>query len=152
MIYILVCFLTAWPFGIMAYPVIWAPTDDHDKVKDPFFAKHPRDIFTTGQFNVVPTMIGATRDEGLLSSAQYLANPDLFQPYKSNWSSSAAKTFLGQYHIQEPFPKKLQGKVDSIASFYFKDEIEFDTSEGFKNLTDAFGDSGFLYGTHLMAE
>ena len=29
----------------MAYPVIWAPTDDHDKISDPFFSKHPRDIF-----------------------------------------------------------------------------------------------------------
>ena len=89
---------------------------------------------------------------GLLYSAQYLANPDWFQPYKSNWSSSAAKTFLGQYQIQEPIPKKLQGKVDSIAAYYFENEIEFDSQEGFKNLTDAFGDSSFLYGTHLMAE
>ena len=36
---------SAWPFGLMAYPVIWAPTDDHDKISDPFFSKHPRDIF-----------------------------------------------------------------------------------------------------------
>ena len=35
----------AWPFGLMAYPVIWAPTDDHEKISDPFFSKHPRDIF-----------------------------------------------------------------------------------------------------------
>ena len=31
-----------------------------------------------GLFNTVPTMIGTTKDEGLLSSAQYHAYPDLY--------------------------------------------------------------------------
>ena len=31
-----------------------------------------------GIFNTVPTMIGTTKDEGLLSSAQYHADPDLY--------------------------------------------------------------------------
>ena len=52
---------------------------------------------------------------------------------------------------KEPLSKDLQKKADAIARFYFKDGFEFDRQEGFKNLTDAFGDSGFLYGTHLMA-
>ena len=98
----------------------------------------------------VPTLIGATKDEGLLSSAQYIANPALFEPLKTSWVDFAAKTFMGQY-FQEPLSKDLQKKADAIARFYFKDGFEFDSQEGFKNLTDAFGDSGFLYGTHLMA-
>ena len=46
-------------------PLVWLPYDDHDSVKDPFFALHPRKIFETGQFNKVPTMIGFTKDEGI---------------------------------------------------------------------------------------
>ena len=72
---------------------------------------------------------------------------------KTNWTDFAAKKFLGQYFQgEEPLSKKLEDKVDAIAEFYFKNGIEFESQEGFKNLTDAFGDSGFLYGTHLMAE
>ena len=78
---------------------------------------------------------------------------DLYQDLKTNWTDFAAKTFLGQYFQgEEPLSKKLEDKVDAIAEFYFKNGIEFESQEGFKNLTDAFGDSGFLYGTHLMAE
>ena len=58
---------------------------------------------------------------------------------------------MGQYFQEEPLSKEIQKKADAIARFYFKDGFEFDSQEGFKNLTDAFGDSGFLYGTHLMA-
>ena len=72
---------------------------------------------------------------------------------KTNWTDFATKKFLGQYFQgEEPLSKKLENKVDAIADFYFKNGIEFESQEGFKNLTDAFGDSGFLYGTHLMAE
>ena len=78
---------------------------------------------------------------------------DLYQDLKTNWTDFAAKKFLGQYFQgEEPLSKKLEDKVDAIAEFYFKNGIEFESQEGFKNLTDAFGDSGFLYGTHLMAE
>ena len=36
-------------------------------------------LLKEGIFNTVPTMIGTTKDEGLLSSAQYHANPDLYR-------------------------------------------------------------------------
>ena len=35
-------------------------------------------LLKEGIFNTVPTMIGTTKDEGLLSSAQYHANPNLY--------------------------------------------------------------------------
>ena len=35
-------------------------------------------LLKEGIFNTVPTMIGTTKDEGLLSSAQYHANQDLY--------------------------------------------------------------------------
>ena len=35
-------------------------------------------LLKEGIFNTVPTMIGTTKDEGLLSSAQYHAYPDLY--------------------------------------------------------------------------
>ena len=60
------------------FPLIWLPYDDSGSVKNPFFSQHPRKVFETGQFNVVPTMIGITKDEGLLRSHAFYENSDLF--------------------------------------------------------------------------
>ena len=38
----------------------------------------PRKLFENGQFNAVPTMIGMTKDEGLLRSHAFYENADLF--------------------------------------------------------------------------
>ena len=43
-----------------------------------FTNSNPRTIFENGQFNVVPTMIGMTKDEGLLRSHAFYENTDLF--------------------------------------------------------------------------
>ena len=86
------------------------------------------------------------------ASVQYHANPYLYDVLKTNWTDFAAKTFFSQYFIEKPLSKKILDKIAAIAEFYFKNGIEFESQEGFQNLTDAFGDSGFLYGTHLMAE
>ena len=61
------------------FPLVWIPYDDHGLVSDPFFSQHPRKIFEKGQFNAVPTMIGMTRDEGLLRSHAFYQNKDLFE-------------------------------------------------------------------------
>lgn len=68
--------------GVMAYPIVWGAYDDHALVTDPFFADHPRKIFEKGLFNQVPTMIGVTKDEGIINSGPLLANPDLFNYFK----------------------------------------------------------------------
>ena len=52
------------------------PYDDNDWLQDSFFTKHPRDIFEDGEFTAVPTMIGTTKDEGLLQAAWFYNNPD----------------------------------------------------------------------------
>ena len=59
-----------------AFPIIWMPYDDHDLLKDPFFTKHPRKVFEDEEFTAVPSMIGVTKDEGLLQSAWFYNNPD----------------------------------------------------------------------------
>ena len=64
-------------FGpLSAFPIIWMPYDDHDLLKNSFFTKHPRKVFEDGEFTAVPTMIGVTKDEGLLQSAWFYNNPD----------------------------------------------------------------------------
>lgn len=65
----------------MAYPLVWTAYDDSHVVMDPFFADNPRRLFERGQFNSVPTMIGITKDEGLIQSTQFLKHPELFHNF-----------------------------------------------------------------------
>ena len=65
----------------LTFPNIWVPYDDHDKINNSFFAKHPRKIFESGEFNVVPTMIGLTKDEGLYASNYFYKNHDKFREF-----------------------------------------------------------------------
>lgn len=65
-----------------AFPNVWGAYDDHDLVSDPFFADSPRKIFEKGLFIQVPTIVGATRDEGILNSGPLLANPELLSYFK----------------------------------------------------------------------
>ena len=125
--------------------MIWQPTDDSSYLKHPFFAKHPREIMSKGEFNAVPTMIGANKDEGLLYTAGFHADPQKYNCYKSEKSKCIAINFLGAYEDIDPL------KAKAIEDYYFQDGINFETKEGFRNVTDALGDSGFLFGTDLMA-
>ena len=144
-------FYIAWP-GI-TWPVTWQPTDDHDYVKNPFFKDHPRNVISSGKFNKVPTMIGANKDEGLLTSILYLAEPEKYKNfYYDNWKQCAAAVFLGQFDMNEKNSAKISKKVEEIEKYYFKNGLDLDTVEDFQNFTDVCTDSGFLYGTHYMAE
>ena len=61
--------------------MIWAPYDDHDWIKDSFFKQDAVKVIEEGNFNVVPTMIGLTKDEGILGSAWFLKNPNKFKEF-----------------------------------------------------------------------
>ena len=136
----------------MAYPIIWQPTGDDQYAKNPLFKTHPRSIIANGQFNKVPIMIGAAKDEGLLYSTPCVHNPEKCKElYIKDYQNCASKTFLGQYS-DGALSKSLLQKTKEIAEFYFKNEVDFESPVGFGNFSDAFGDSGFLYGTHDMAE
>ena len=107
-----------------AFPVIWAPSDDFEYSKDPFFAQNPRKIFENGDFMKVPVMLGATRDEGLLHTASFLSNLVLFEDFKSNWEVCYANSFLEEYFVEEPISKLLLAKIHKVHEFYFgKNEL-----------------------------
>ena len=134
----------------MAYPAVWSPHDDHEYVKDSFFAKHPRDVLKTGQFSKVPIMIGVNKDEGVLHSATLLQNPEKFEYFKSNWEVCAGVSFLDEFFINGPIDKNIKTKAQKVKEFYFaNNELRLDDWT-FKNLTKAFTDSGFVLGTELM--
>ena len=61
----------------LASPIPWNVVDDHKYSNDPFFHDHPRKIMANKEFNVVPTMIGVVKEEGLLFSA-------IFKSYEEN--------------------------------------------------------------------
>ena len=58
----------------LVFPIIWTPSDD-SKTTDPFFAKHPKKVYESGDFVQVPTMLGSTKDEGLLITSMLRRNP-----------------------------------------------------------------------------
>ena len=68
-------------YGDLPFPFVWVPYDDHDWLKDSFFAEDPKKIFEDGTFNVVPTMIGLTKDEGILTSSWFYNNPERFREF-----------------------------------------------------------------------
>ena len=69
-------------FGhLVPYPIVWLPYDDRASVENPFFTKHPRKIFEDGDFNIVPTMIGLTKDDGIMQSITMYKNPDKFREF-----------------------------------------------------------------------
>ena len=69
-------------FGhLISFPIIWMPYDDHDWIKESFFPQHPRKILEDGNFNAVPTMIGMTKDEGLLVSSAFYKNPEKIEKF-----------------------------------------------------------------------
>ena len=67
---------------MMVSPLVWSPTVDNTYSKDPFFSADPIESLKNGDFNKVPTMIGALRDEGLLFTSIFLQDPSLFEYFK----------------------------------------------------------------------
>ena len=68
-------------YGSFSFPLVWGPYDDHDWYKDSFFNEDPKEVFEDGKFNVVPTMIGLTKDEGILGSAWFYNSPERFREF-----------------------------------------------------------------------
>jgi len=132
------------------FPLIWLPYDDSASVKNPFFSLHPRKLFENGQFNAVPTMIGMTKDEGLLRSHAFYENTDLFN-YFSNGEDCAANHYLGHFFFGTPITEEIRSKVAKIKEEYFGNGNDINDLEVLQNLTNSFTDSGFFYGTDKMA-
>ena len=63
------------------FPLVWLPYDDHKAVKNSFFSDNPLNTFKNGKFNVVPTMIGLTKDEGLLQGQAFFKDETLFERF-----------------------------------------------------------------------
>ena len=63
-------------YDIFTFPIIWLPYDDHQWIKESFFTQEPSKVIENGNFNLVPTMIGSNKDEGILGSASFYKNPD----------------------------------------------------------------------------
>ena len=53
-------------------------------------------VIEEGNFNVVPTMIGLTKDEGILGSAWFLKNPDKFKEF---WYVKSSNTYTKQIAV-----------------------------------------------------
>ena len=136
----------------LAFPIIWTPSDD-SKSNDPFFAKHPKKVYEAGEFVQVPTMLGSTKDEGLLISSMLKRNPEFLDSMNDNWDGCMAPHALGKFFLNGKLTKEDDAKINQITEFYFEGtrEIKFDHWT-FDNLTKMFTDNGFFYSGAKMAE
>ena len=137
----------------LAFPIIWTPSDD-SKTRDPFFAKHPKKVYESGDFVQVPTMLGSTKDEGLLISSMLRRNPEFLDTINDHWNRCMAPHALGKFFLDGKLSKQDDEKIKEITDFYFngvRSQIKFDHWT-FDNLTNMFTDNGFFYSGAKMAE
>ena len=101
----------------LPYPLTWTPSDDSKHSKSPFFTQHPRQMLENGDFNVVPMMMGETRDEGLVFMAGLEFDQDKLNMFNDNLDQCLAVHMLGEY-FHKTLPPNIQFKVEKLKQFY----------------------------------
>ena len=132
-------------------PLVWIPYDDSQKVKDSFFQENPVSTLKKKSYNAVPTMIGLTKDEGLLQAGHFINDAEVF---KNFWKEEAcpAVLFLGYYSYSRDVPDNVRQLTEEISQKYFQGNKEHFDLKVLQQLSDAFTDSGFFYGTDIMVK
>ena len=139
----------------MAMPMIWMPIDDSKITKDPFFAKHPRELFKNGEFAQVPILMGEVENEGIGYMTTLLSNPKIRNEFNDNWYKCSAAHFLGRSFPNGQVSTEIVSKVDKIMEFYVQDtNYRLKSSrddKNFMNITHIFNDGGMHYAGELQA-
>ena len=140
--------------GLMPFPMIWMPIDDSKITKDPFFAKHPRELFKNGEFAQVPIMMGEMENEGISYMTTFLSNPKILNEFNDNWYKCTAAHFLGRNFPNGQVPTEIKNKVDEIVNHYVQDtnyriKSSWD-DKNFMNITNIFNDGGMHYAGELQ--
>ena len=69
--------------------------------------------------------------------------------FRNEWALCSANHFFGEFFAEET--KALMAKSEKIRAFYLGDKEISLEGEAFQNLTNAFTDPGFFYGSDLTA-
>ena len=140
---------------VMPFPAIWMPIDDSKATKDPFFTKHPRELFKEGDFAQVPILMGEVENEGIAWMTEFLKSPKVINEFNDNWYKCSAVHFLGRYYPNGQVPTETVSKVDEIMEFYMQDtnyRVKSSWNDkNFMNLTNIFNDCGMHYAGELQA-
>ena len=140
---------------MLPFPLIFAPIDDSKLTKDPFFHKHPRQIFKDGEFNVVPVMTGEIKNEGLAYLPDFSTKGPLVKNFNDNWHQCIAAYAFGRNFLDGQVPEDIKKKVDDITEFYFEDKNErFVPNQNdwrYVNMSRLLNDCGMHYGGELQA-
>ena len=120
----------------LTFPGPWVPVVDN-YVDKPFIAEAPEDILETGKENKVPTMIGFTKEDGLLFTSRFIKDKDFKNFFLENWESCGPINLLGK---ETSFiTKEDVAYVNNLRDKYPKD------------LTDLFTDAIFARSSHIIA-
>ncbi len=128
-------------------PAIWQPSEDVSFASDPFFSASPLKLVEQNKVLNVPIMIGITRDEGLIASAQMHADPESRKHFENNLETCVVQNVLG---VTKQDVTDLEKKTyKEIVDFYFggKESVDFLKQE--HSVTAMFGESIFGYGADL---
>ena len=140
---------------IVPNPLIFAPIDDSKLTKDPFFHKHPRQIFKDGEFNVVPVMTGEVKNEGIAYLPDFSTKEELLKNFNDNWHQCIAAYAFGRTFLDGTVPEDIKKKVDDITEFYLKDKNERFVPDKnhwkYNNFSRLLNDCGMHYGGELQA-
>ncbi|CAG7687337.1 unnamed protein product [Allacma fusca] len=104
-----------------------------------FLVEHPLKILAEGRAHRVPMLIGATADEGLLSSIAMYNSYEIVENYEKNWENCVRYTF----GIPEDTPnaKDLVAKIKEI---YFPENSNLTKDQKLEQFTKLFSDAYFL--------
>ena len=117
--------------------------------------KNPYDfIAEDGVVNVKEVIIGATQDEGRLSTGNFLINPGAYDEYFGawNWSVAGPRTVFGKRWndgVTDITGKDVDRSYDLLE--YYTGKTENITSDDFDNLTNMYTDT-FWYANFKFAE
>ena len=127
----------------LPYPLTWTPSDDSKLSKSPFFTQHPRQMLENGDFNVVPMMMGETRDEGLVFMAGLEFDQDKLNMFNDNLDQCLAVHMLGEY-FHKTLPPNIQFKVEKLKQFYLHGNQINVQDWTYKNLSNMHTDGAMI--------
>ena len=140
---------------LLPYPMIFVALDDSKISKDPFFHKHPTQIFKDGEFNVVPTMTGEMKNEGIAYLPDFSLLPERVKYFNDNWYKCLPSYVLGRNFLDGKVPEDIKKKVDAITEFYFNDKsyrfVPNKDDLNYYKFSQLLGDSGMHYSGELQA-
>jgi len=126
---------------------VWLPVPDDNFTSDSFLPGDPEELMETGEFNTdIEVIIGTNKDEGILQFLDMLANPALWEDYRTNFDVRGVQALFNIANTSDITNEDVKN-AHKLVEFYVgsMENIDDDHMQG---MFDLFTDAVFLYGTY----